>query len=305
MTESQNENAEPEQGRLPGDNAEQVGRRLKKAREKADIHINDMAARLRLTTSQLKAIEAGRLEQFSAAIYVKGYVANYARQVGLKPDAVVRDLHLAEERQPLTPATGVTPARRLAENVARWATYAVGTIVVILPIVWWASEGSMQLLFGDRAPEAAQQDTGVSAGEGAAVAPARDDQPMLASMAPVRTQRPAGPPTPEQTGAGSSGQDQAAGQEKDAGAAPKAPELVLNVKQDSWVEIRDAAGERLEYDLLRAGTTHSYSGNAPYHVLLGNAGAVEVRYNDAPFDLTPFVQGNLARFEVGDAPDNG
>lgn len=299
MTEAPNDNTEPEQGRLPGDNAEEVGRRLKKAREKADIHINDMAARLRLTASQLEAIEAGRLEQFGAAIYVKGYVANYARQVGLKPEAVIRDLHLAEERQPLTPATGVKPARRLAENVARWATYAVGTVVVILPIVWWASEGSMQLLFGDQSPDTVQQEAATPGDESAtAPAKARDDQPMLASMAPMRTQRPAGPPLPEPATDTTDDQESADTMEAE-------PELRLSLTEDSWVEIRDATGERLEYDLLHAGTSHSYGGKPPYHVLLGNAGAVQVRYNDAPFDLTPYLQGNLARFEVGDSPDDG
>ena len=305
MTDSYNNDTEPAQGKAPGENAKQVGRRLRKAREASGIHINDMAARLRLTTSQLEAIEAGRLAQFGASIYVKGYVANYARQVGLKPNAVVRDLNLAEERQPLTPATGVRPARRMAESVGRWATYAVGTVVVVLPIVWWASEGSMQLLFGDQPASIGQEQTVTDNGQGnAASGPeARDDQPMLASMAPMRPQRQAGSPNPEQSAgpAGPGGQSGPA-----AEAEQEAPSLVLNVNRDSWVEIRDASGQRLEYDLLRAGSSHSYRGKPPYHVLLGNAGAVEVRYNDAPFDLTSFVQGNLARFDVGENDsDNG
>lgn len=310
MSDIQNEGNEPEQGKDSGGKVE-VGERLRKAREEAGIDINEMAGRLRLTSSQLEAIEAGRLEQFGASIYARGYVANYARLLGLRADPLVEQLSMANEEPPLrAAATGSPAGQRLAENVARVATYAVGTIVLALPVLWWASEGSLNALFGEPPAPAAQEQTVAEAdeagekpaGEGSAeeavaAANAREpeDKPLMASMV-MRSSRDSDP------AANDSAEPQA---EEAAVEEPEPDRLVLDLTQDSWVEIRDGAGERLEYDLLEAGTTREYSGTAPYRVLIGNADSVTVRYNGAPFDTEPFVQGNLARFEVGGEPAGG
>lgn len=310
MSDTHNERTEPEQGKDSG-GAIEVGRRLRKAREESDIDINELAARLRLTASQLEAVEAGRLDQFGAPIYARGYVANYAKLVGLKPDPLMALLPDGDRAPPLEAATAMPPGQRLAENIARVATYAIGTVVLALPVLWWASEGSMDALFGE--PPASENSIDVSGtestepGSGAAAEPAgghRDpagrssaDQPVMASMAMPRNARTAQSEQPdEEVGSGANG---TASPDKNAEAARAEPELVLEVSADSWVEVRDNAGERLEYDLLRAGTIHRYTGVAPFRVLIGNAGAVTVRYNGAPFDTAPFVQGDLARFEVG------
>lgn len=305
-------------GRIQGtgeENAKTVGRKLKQAREAAEIHINDMAGRLRLTASQVEALESGRLGQFGAAIYMRGYVANYARQVGLKAERLLAELDLPEDKPPLKAAVGVPPGRRLAHGIARWGSYAAGTVVVLLPIVWWASEGTVQLFQGDEGPDRAAvasiqepepaspapthsaeppQDVDL---EPASTSPASRERPVLASMTPLRH------PRPDSAASAETESEAEPGAEGDAGARDDGDGqrmLVLEVTEDSWVELRDAEGNRLEYDLLRAGTTHRYEGVPPFRVLLGNAEGVQVRYNDSPFDLAPHVQGNLARFQVGE-----
>ena len=43
------------------------------------------------------------------------------------------------------------------------------------------------------------------------------------------------------------------------------------------------------------------SGNAPFSVLLGNADAATVEFNNTPFDITPHVTGiGIARFVLGE-----
>lgn len=315
MTDTYNESNEPEQGEDSGGTVE-VGERLRKAREEAGIDINEMAGRLRLTSSQLEAIEAGRLEQFGASIYARGYVANYARLLGLRADPLLARLNLNQEEPPLAAAAAAAPAgQRLVENVARVATYAVGTVVLALPVLWWASEGSLDAMFGEPPPPPSREATAASPGAeeaGDAVAEAgteeraeraaetdaprkQDDKPLMASMGMPRASREAEPASNAQAPAG----DEAVAEEV------RPDRLVLDVAGDSWVEIRDGAGERLEYDLLKKGTTREYAGQSPYRVLIGNAEEVTVRYNGAPFDMTPFVQGNLARFKVGEEPADG
>lgn len=310
MTDKYENDSEPEQGEDSGGVIE-VGERLRKAREEADIDINEMAGRLRLTSSQLEAIEAGRLDQFGASIYARGYVANYARLLGLRVEPLMEKLEMADEEPPLTvAAAGPAAGQRLAENVARVATYAVGTIVLALPVLWWASEGSLDALFGEPSVVSAQAEhaeSDLDADESVVErereperAPAdgverkRDDEPFMASMGMMRSSRDKDPESVE-----------APAGEMATATDPVVDRLVLEMREDSWVEIRDSAGERLEYDLLEADTTREYTGSAPYRVLIGNADGVSVRYNGEPFETAPFVQGNLARFEVGEEPADG
>lgn len=310
MTDTHNESNEPEQGPDSG-GAIEVGEQLRKAREEADIDINEMAGRLRLTSSQLEAMEAGRLEQFGASIYARGYVTNYARMLGLRAGPLMERLGVEDDEPPLTVAAAGPPAgQRLAENIARVATYAVGTIVLVLPVLWWASEGSLDALLSKPSAEPAQQEVAASGGEAGdpgvdterepdppAAAEGerkRSDKPLMASMGMMRASRDEKPREPEATKVTPAVEPEAA-----------RDRLILEMQGDSWVEVRDGAGARLEYDLLEAGTTHEYTGSAPYRVLIGNAEEVTVRYNGEPFDTAPFVQGNLARFQVGEEPADG
>lgn len=78
--------------------------------------------------------------------------------------------------------------------------------------------------------------------------------------------------------------------------------LEIALKQDSWVSIRDADGERLIRDLLRGGTKRNFRGTPPFQVMLGYSEGVQVLYNGEEFDHKPFQKQNLtARFELGSA----
>ena len=85
-----------------------------------------------------------------------------------------------------------------------------------------------------------------------------------------------------------------------AGIGPDTVKLVLTI--DCWIEIFDADNEKVFYDLARAGQTLVLSGAAPFSVLLGNADAATVEFNNTPFDITPHVTGiGIARFVLGEA----
>lgn len=83
------------------------------------------------------------------------------------------------------------------------------------------------------------------------------------------------------------------------GTGPDTIRLVLNT--DCWIEVFDAENRKVFYDLARIGQTLILNGDAPFSVLLGNADAATVEFNNAPFDITPHVTGiGIARFVLGD-----
>lgn len=60
-----------------------VGERLKAAREQQQLVLEDVAARTRIPTRHLRAIEEGNYQGLPAATYSAGFVKTYARLLGL------------------------------------------------------------------------------------------------------------------------------------------------------------------------------------------------------------------------------
>lgn len=78
--------------------------------------------------------------------------------------------------------------------------------------------------------------------------------------------------------------------------------LDLAFRRDCWLEVRDASGERLAFGLAKAGSSRELTGAAPFRILLGDSGGVDIRLNgDA---VSPSVydvgDGRPARFTLGE-----
>ncbi len=76
--------------------------------------------------------------------------------------------------------------------------------------------------------------------------------------------------------------------------------LSMQFTGDCWVEIRDRNNKNLLHKIALAGETVEISGDWPLHVILGNASAVTVNYNNTAFDIDSFTRKNVARFSVGE-----
>jgi len=71
---------------------------------------------------------------------------------------------------------------------------------------------------------------------------------------------------------------------RDAAAAAnasraRAVNVTLKFTADSWVEVYDANGQRLFYDIGAANSSHALSGTPPLRVVLGNAPSVSLNIN--------------------------
>lgn len=68
------------------------GAMLTVAREAQGISLDRVARELGLTESAVKALEANRHDKFPAGIYVRGYIKNYCKILGISTDAVMEVL---------------------------------------------------------------------------------------------------------------------------------------------------------------------------------------------------------------------
>ena len=66
------------------------------------------------------------------------------------------------------------------------------------------------------------------------------------------------------------------------------------------MEIYDADGGRLFYNLVKPGRELDLSGPPPIRVLLGRTDGVTVEYDGEPVDLAPYTERGVARFTVGE-----
>lgn len=69
--------------------------------------------------------------------------------------------------------------------------------------------------------------------------------------------------------------------------------------QASWVEVIDANGESLYYNLVPVNQLIKLEGASPFDIFLGNAPAVEIKVNGVKIDVTRYVRNNnIAHFKV-------
>ena len=78
------------------------------------------------------------------------------------------------------------------------------------------------------------------------------------------------------------------------------PSLRLRMVRDSWVEVFDAQGTRLEHNLLRAGEAHDFEGQAPFSVLLSQGLAAEIWLYGQRVQFEEPLPNGLLRLQIGD-----
>jgi cytoskeleton protein RodZ len=275
-----------------------LGARLRAGREARQLSVADMAARLRVSLAIVEAMERDDLDRLGATVYARGYLASYARVVELP--LVVVDRVLQQHTSPLPvlhSTTHVSHGRFLIDRYARRAASIVLTASIVVPVVWLATEErlpvqplalrSLDAPVTDSAPGVAKHD-GTSgelspvgppeflAGGVEELTPAAIDSPVMASFTPFLNSRPAAA----------------------AEALGSAAGWLLQFRGDSWVEIVDHDGRRLEFGVIRAGSERRYPAGSIARVALGNAGVVTVVRDGEPMPLTPFQRANVARFAV-------
>lgn len=90
----------------------EVGALLKRERERRGISIRDVMDATKISRRNLTAIEEGQVQHLPHPVYLKGYVRNIARMVGLDADelANIVDLQFDEEQSEYYAQDGSAPA---------------------------------------------------------------------------------------------------------------------------------------------------------------------------------------------------
>ena len=273
------------EGRQEGLFEDPIGQRLRAAREKCGLSQEQAGQQLRLPVAIIEAMEREDWQRLGAPIYVRSYLGSYLRLLDL-PQELLQPVVAPAPTPALVPMTSRSRLRRTLDKSLRNVVYLVMTAVLVVPVVLVArhyqnADRPLSLTLEPDASvlpalESVQDPAGTVALPAPSVEPA-SPEPVMASMAPVPNKA----PTPEVPAA-------VAGQDG----------LVLRFSGQSWLEVNDPQGRRLERALLDAGAERRYADGEVGYITLGNAAAVEVLHDGRPVNLEPFRAANVARFTV-------
>jgi cytoskeleton protein RodZ len=294
-----------------------LGQLLAAERERQGLARADAAQRLHMSVWQIEALENGDYSRLAGGTFLRGFVRNYAKVLGLNAEAALTALaHTA----PRGPAPGiVVPTQNIrfdpigerltSPYVKAWGLAGVVVALTFAAMYWW--------LFIRPAPPAATLvkresehqpiPRNLAAAPVAApevVAP-RDapreetpeaPKPMPARVDPAKVEpkaespRPAKPPDVVNVSAIVAAQA--------ARPVPGARTVRLRFKGSSWVEIKDRSGKVLLSKLNEPGSEAEVSGRPPFQVVVGNAPDVTMLYDDREFPLEPHTKVAVARFTL-------
>jgi cytoskeleton protein RodZ len=281
-----------------------LGRILSKERERQGLSRTEVAQRLHMSAAQIEAIESGEYSRLPQGPFLRGFVRNYGKLLGVDADTLLSELAQVAPRNAapdiVVPSQNIRfdpMGERLASPYVKAGVLAVVVVALAFAAMYW-------WLFIRPIPSASQAKR---AAEKAAAEAPRGGPPQQLAAPPITAPDPV-PPSPAPTvpeGAeparnGTSkaevSKTDAAKAETTRGAGMRA--LRLRFHAESWVEVRDAQGTVLFSRLNAGGSQAEVVGRPPLSVVVGNATEVDVMYEGRDFPLEPHTKVAVARFTL-------
>jgi cytoskeleton protein RodZ len=284
------------------------GELLIAAREKRGISPEAAAESLNLDVSVINALEDNRFEELGAPVFARGHLRKYAGLLDVDPKEVLRAYDaVAAERSAASLQVSPTVAESGPPRPRTWVKSVILIMAVLaVAVVLWRilSNGHQAVVNGGMEAPRPAADAAVSVQQ----APVSESIPVpRPAPTPVTDIRPAvqiqedvpdepsraDPEPPVET----------AREVVVAQPPPHVPagqsRVEFTFKRDSWLEVRDANGRRLAYEMGRGGRTRIVTGTAPLAVSLGYVAGVDITVDGKPFEIpASAVRGNTARFSI-------
>jgi len=253
-----------------------VGNDLRSARERLGWALEDVASTLRIRLVYLTAIEQGRFGELPGRAYALGFVRSYAKLLGLEGEEIAR--RFRSEARDITGRPALEfPAPVPDRGVPAGALVLLGVLLAVGAYVGWYR------MSGDRPGEAVVQ-----------TVPDRL-LPLVQTAPPVTASQPLPPapqvavvppmpglPTYSPTSAGAAMPPPmlaAPAQAAPATVPPPGPgdsRIIVRARADSWIQVRDKAGQTVFNRVLRPGETFNVPPKQQLLLTTGNAGGVDL-----------------------------
>jgi cytoskeleton protein RodZ len=280
-----------------------AGDMLRQAREAHGLHLDMVAAALKVTPQKLAALESDDIEALPDPVFARALAASVCRALRIDPAPVLAKLPGA---QPAGLAQADRTMSRALPSQVRTGNASSGlpsrallTVVVLLlvgaAVLFWlpqsifdrVGEAISQITSRSETSEAstpASQAPSVRGQVGSVVEAVQPAVPLAAAPSQSTPAVPAPAATTPPV---------------EAPASAGADLIVFVAREDSWITVNDSTGKSLLRRTVQAGETVGLSGALPLSVVVGRASGVDVQVRGKAFDLKPVTRGGgVARFEV-------
>ncbi len=295
-----------------------AGDLLREAREAHGLHIEMVAAALKVPPQKLMALEADDIASLPDPVFARALASSVCRALRIDPAPVLAKLPSTQKVS--LAETDRTLRSNINSGTPRWNGNGRSSglpsrpllIVVLLLLIgagalFWLPQSVFDQLGASVSRLAARGDSGAEspsangpASAGGSVAETVPTQ-AVAPSGPVASEAPAAAPAsgaPAATAAAPAA-TAAAPAATPVAAASSSQQLVFVAREECWITVTEAGGKQLLRRSLQAGETVGLSGTLPLSVVVGRASSVDVQVRGQPFDLKPFTKGGgVARFEV-------
>ena len=279
-----------------------AGDMLREAREAHGLHLDMVAAALKVTPQKLAALESDDIEALPDPVFARALAASVCRALRIDPAPVLAKLPgaqpagLAEADRTMSKAL---PSQVRSASPGGRPSRALLTVVVLLLVgaaaLFWLPQSLL-----DRVGEAVARITNPPAGESVEVQPATP-----APAAPAGVLEPAQPAAPAAAAAAPAASASAPASPPPVVQAVATPPaagtdlIVFVAREDTGVMVSEAGGKSLLRRIVQAGETVGLTGTLPLSVVVGRASGVDVQVRGKPYDRKPLTRcGGVSRFEV-------
>jgi len=298
---------------------ESVGEFFRQVRETKGLTVDEVAAKTRIRSDFVKALEDGNFAKLPDQVFARGFVRSYARSLGLdEEDAIHRFAQSAGafyEKQDERERLKVRQVEEERKRQANRKAVAVAIGIAVLTLIFLLSreqssvlKRSTSELTSKRSTQTAKEVNEPTAHQDPDPVPAKSSEvaPPVSTKpaADGRATEPAGghapavaaKPDSDLISTASPSTDGPLGGISIEGAGPASDgQLVLDLEANelSWVVVQIDSGSPQEA-LLRPGEKAQWKGQDQFVLTLGNAGGVKAELNGKP--LKPFgPSGKVAR----------
>ena len=292
---------------------EGIGNILRNARGAKGMSIDDVSRQLRLSAAQIDAIEREDFEKLPGRTFLRGFIRNYANLLQLDSSSLLKMLPVSVRVLSTQKNTPLHDKQiSFSSNRKNTQNYSLPIIAILFIFMLGA-----YFFFGK---ESRQE-------EGGGAASTAKEMPSAKSSGTTKEIRLPLAVVPKDSGGGASSQQlesssnstsvamkldltpalaamesKPAVQTSDVVAAPNdlnAGNLQFRFNADSWIRVVDGSGAILIEQIKKAGSEHAVTGKKPFTIIIGNALAVNLTYNDKEIDVASYQkQGGVARFKL-------
>jgi len=293
------------------------GTMLRDARKKLSLSQEHIASKLNFKVGIVINIEEDVFDPLMPVTFNRGYLANYAKLVGVEVEDVLASydaLNAATTQRSEMLSFSKETFKQAEHSRVMWLSYLIVAVLIGLTIVWWLQESKQQA----SELSSATPSTEVELNKVDDDVVVNSTEPIVLSKEQVVADKPI--QTPEKTSEVDAELAITAKQvtgdvinNNDSNITPSTDNSINDVTQpvvalmstaiftfkgDCWVNIFDATGERIAWGVKKSGYVMTIQGEAPLRITVGKPELTSIVFNDQPVDMSIFSVGNIAKFNL-------